>query len=256
MKRRKRKNVTAIVTRKRLSLGSTDLDEMLGGGLLSGSASLVSGAPGVGKTTLGLQFLLAGIKAGQPGLLVSFEEFPAAVIRDASQLGWDLKSLEKEGLLRIIFTSPEVFLSSLKSPDSPLAETLQTWNAERVVLDSAAHFQRLTDDPVELREIYNIVVNALKRERMTSLLLDEAVDVLQTQRGRMASLPFLVDTVLLLRYVEVDSTVQRAIAVMKMRGSTHQKEIRRFEIQKGGLKLGDPFSSREGILSGATRRIA
>lgn len=226
---------------------------MLGGGLLSGSASLVSGAPGVGKTTLGLQFLIAGIKAGQPGLLVSFEEFPASVIRDAQQLGWDLKSLEKEGLLKIIFTSPEVFLASLKSPEGPLAEML---SAERVVLDSAAHFQRLTDDPVELREIYNTVVNALKREGMTSLLLDEAVDVLQIQRGRMASLPFLVDTVLLLRYVEVDSTVQRAIAVMKMRGSMHQKEIRRFEIQKGGLKIGEPFSGREGILSGATRRIA
>ena len=91
---------------------------------------------------------------------------------------------------------------------------------------------------------------------MTSLLLDEAVNVLAVQHGRMASLPFLVDTVMLLRYVEVDSTMQRAIAVMKMRGSTHQKEIRRFEIKPGGLKVGEPFIGREGILSGTTHRIA
>lgn len=248
--------MSTLIPRKRLSFGSTELDQMFGGGLLSGTASLISGAPGVGKTTLGLQFLIAGIKAGQPGLMVSFEEFPASLIRDALELGWDLKALEKDGLLRILFTSPEVFLGSLKAPDSPLAPLMTILAPERVVIDSAAHFQRMTDDPLELREIYNTLVNALKREKMTSLLLDEAVNVLEVQHGRMASLPFLVDTVMLLRYVEVDSSMQRAIAVMKMRGSAHQKEIRRFEIQKGGLKIKEPFTGREGILSGATHRIA
>jgi circadian clock protein KaiC len=138
-----------------------------------------------------------------------------------------------------------------------LAETLQTLAPERVVIDSVAHFQRLTDDiPLELREIYNTLVNAMKREGMTSLLLDEALNVLEVQHGRMAALPFLVDTVIILRYVEIDSAMQRAIAVMKMRGSPHQKEIRRFEIQKGGLKIREPFTGREGLLSGITHRIA
>ena len=229
---------------------------MVGGGLLKGSTTLVSGAPGVGKTTLGLQFLIAGIKADQPALMVSFEEFPASLIRDAFQLGWDLKALEREGLFRIIFTSPEVFLGSLKSQTSPLTETLRALSPERIVIDSAAHFQRITDEPHELRDIYNTLVNAMKRESMTSLLLDEAVNVLEIQRGRMASLPFLVDTVMLLRYVEVDSAMQRAIAVMKMRGSAHQKEIKRFVIKKGGLQIGEPFIGREGILSGTTHRHA
>ncbi len=245
-----------MITKERLSFGSEALDEMVGGGLLKGTACLVTGAPGVGKTTLGLQFLIAGITANQPALLVSFEEFPISLIRDAQQLGWDLKSLEREGLFKIIFTSPEVFLGSLKTPSSPLSETLRTLAPERVVIDSAAHFQRITNDALELREIYNTLVNAMKREGMTSLLLDEVANVLAVQHGRMLSLPFLVDTVMLLRYVEVDSTMQRAIAVMKMRGSAHQKEIRRFEIGKGGLKIGEPFSGREGILSGTTRRMA
>ncbi len=244
-----------LIPRERLSFGSTDLDAMVGGGLFKGSTTLVSGAPGIGKTTLGLQFLVTGAQAGQPGLMITFEEFPASLIRDATQLGWDLKALERGEILRIVFTSPEVFLESIKTEDSFITEALRTLEPERIVIDSAAHFQRLTDDPVELREIYNTLINAIKREQMTSLLLDEAVNVLQEQRGRMASLPFLVDTVMLLRYVEVDSAMQRAIAVMKMRGSTHQKEIRRFEIQTGGLKIGEPFTGREGILSGSTHRI-
>jgi circadian clock protein KaiC len=248
--------MTSIVPRDRLSFGSSELDKMFGGGLLQGTANLVSGAPGVGKTTLGLQYLMAGINIGQPGLLVSFEEFPSSLIRDAKQLGWDLNKLEEDGLFKIIFTSPEVFLGSLQAEDSPLNETLQTLSPERVVVDSTAHFQRLTDDiPIELREIYNTLVNALKREGMTSLLLDEAIDVLQIQHGRMATLPFVVDTVVLLRYIEIDSAMQRAIAVMKMRGSAHQKEIRRFQIRKGGLQIGEPFEGREGLLSGITHRI-
>lgn len=248
--------MTAYTPKERLSFGSKELDEMVGGGLLKGSTCLVSGAPGVGKTTLGLQFLIAGIKSGQPGLMVSFEEFPSSLIRDALQLGWDLRALEKDGLFKIIFTSPEVFLGSLKSHTSPLSETLRTLSPDRVVIDSTAHFQRITHNPLELREIYNTLVNAMKRESMTSLLLDEAVNVLAVQRGRMASLPFLVDMVMLLRYVEVDSTMQRAIAVMKMRGSSHQKEIRRFQIGPGGLKIGEPFTGREGILTGSTHRQA
>lgn len=248
--------MSAVIPKKRLSFGTAEIDQMLGGGLFTGTACLISGAPGIGKTTLGLQFLIAGINAGQPALLVSFEEFPSSVIRDALQLGWDLKALEKDGLLRIIFTSPEVFINSLKSPDNPLLPRSGILPPERVVIDSAAHFQRMSDDPLQLREIYNTLINALKREGMTSLLLDEAVNVLEVQRGRMLSLPFVVDTVVLLRYVEIDSTMQRAIAVMKMRGSAHQKEIRRFEIQKGGLKIKEPFTGREGILSGATHRIA
>ncbi len=248
--------MTTILKKERLAFGSPELDKMVGGGLLQGSTTLVSGAPGVGKTTLGLQFLITGIKAGQPGLMVSFEEFQASLIRDALQLGWDLKALEKEGLLRIIFTSPKLFLESLKTQAGPIAQAIDSLNPERVVLDSAAHFQRLSNDPLELREIYNTLVNAMKRQGITAILLDEAANVMQAQRGRMASLPFLVDTVMLLRYVEVDSSIQRAIAIMKMRGSPHQKEIRRFQIQKGGLEIGEPFTGRAGILSGMPYRIA
>ncbi|MCB0210014.1 MAG: hypothetical protein KDJ52_11820 [Anaerolineae bacterium] len=242
--------------KQRLSLGSSEIDAMLGGGFINGSAVLVRGAPGVGKTTLGLQFLMAGIKAGQRGLLVSFEEFPASLIRDAQLLGWDLKSLEQKGDLGIIFTSPQVFLESLKQQTGPISEKIDSLAPTRMVLDSVAHFQQFTRDPLELREIYNTLVNAIKRQDSTVLLLDEAANIVQQHDTDVAALPFLVDTVILLRYVEVNSTMQRAIAVMKMRGSSHQKEIRSFEIKNGGLALGPPFTGHTGILSGMSHRTA
>jgi circadian clock protein KaiC len=224
--------------------------------LLEESAILISGAPGVGKTTLGLQFLVNGVQLGQPGLLVTFEEFPATLVRDAKSLGWDLRVLEAEGKLRLLFTSPEVFLKSLQSPDSPLSETIRIFAPRRAVLDSMAHFHRFTRDTVELRQIYNALVNGLKREGMTSLLLDESTPLLGAQYSRIGALPFLVDAIVLMRYVEVDSAMQRAIAILKMRGSVHAREIRRFSIGQNGIQVEDPFKGQEGILSGSPHRVA
>jgi len=247
--------MTTIKTRKRLSSGEKTLDAMLGGGFVEGSAVLVSGAPGVGKTTLGLQFLCTGAANGEPGVLVTFEEFPATLIRDAKQMGWDLQQLQAEGLLRIIFTSPDVFLSSLQEPDSPLAETIRTIAPTRAVVDSVTQFTRTTEDPAKLRAIHNSLINALKREGITSLLLAEDAHITHTETGTIVSLPYVVDSVLLMRYVEVDSSMRRALTILKMRGSRHAKEIRGYEIGAGGLKMQEPFENIRGLLSGITRRM-
>ncbi len=241
--------------RKRLSSGEKTLDKMLGGGFIEGSATLVSGAPGVGKTTLGLQFLCAGAAKGEPGVLVTFEEFPATLIRDAQQLGWDLQQLQSDGLLRILFTSPDVFLSSLQEPDSPLAETIRTMAPTRAVVDSVTQFTRTTEDPLKLRAIHNSLINAFKREGITSLLLAEDAHITHTETGTVASLPYVVDSVLLMRYVEVDSAMRRALTILKMRGSRHAKEIRGYTIASGGLQMQEPFENIRGLLSGITQRV-
>ena len=244
-----------VRTRKRLSVGEATLDKMLGGGLVEGTVTLVSGAPGVGKTTLGLQYLYSGIQNGEAGLMVTFEEFPASLMRDARGVGWDLQELQKEGLLRLVFTSPEIFLNSLQSPDSPLSETIRGMSPSRAVIDSATHFRRLSDDPIRLRDIFNTLVNALKREGLTTLLLDEDANISRPRDGRMPSLPFVVDSVFLMRYVEVDSAMSRALTILKMRGSQHDKTIRPYQIQEGGLKMLPPFQDIQGLLSATPRRV-
>src|SRR5512136_2462938 len=109
---------------ERVTSGISGLDDMLQGGFLRGAAVLVRGAPGTGKTALGLQFLIHGVQNNEPGLLISFEEFPQSLHRDAESLGWDLRQLERDGMLHILFTSPQVFLSSLQTPSSPLNQLL------------------------------------------------------------------------------------------------------------------------------------
>jgi circadian clock protein KaiC len=240
----------------RVMTGIAGLDDMLSGGFLQESAVLVRGAPGTGKTTLGLQYLVHGARSGEPGLLISFEEFPQSLHRDAQSLGWDLKALEDKGLLHLHFTSPPVLLESLRSPTSALSRLLLEGGIRRVVLDTVTHFTRITNDPTELRKVYNTLINALKREGVTALLVGED-SRFESQRFEQGRLSYIVDAIVLLRYVEIDSAVQRAMVVIKMRGSDHAKEIRRFEINgKDGVVVTGVFEGREGILSGISHHIA
>jgi len=234
---------------ERVATGVEGLDTMLNGGFLPNSMVLVRGAPGTGKTSLALQFLIHGAKQGEAALFVSFEEFPSSLYRDAQSLGWDLKEFEEKGVLRLMFTSPEVFLASLKPPESHLNRLIHEAGIRRLVLDSVSHFDRLTDDRQELRHIYTRVVNGLRRERITALLLGEESRSSYRQAFK-GGLSFLADVVILMRYVEIDSAMQRAILVLKMRGSAHAKEIRRYQIESGGLNVLDIFEGREGLLSG------
>jgi circadian clock protein KaiC len=241
---------------KRTLLGVPGLDDMLNGGLLTSSVALIQGAPGTGKTTIGTQFLHHGAaKADEAGLLVTFEQFPHTLYRDALGHGWNLRELEQEGKLRVIFTSPQVFLSSLQSPVSPISSAMRDMSVKRIVIDSVSHFRMLTRNPVELRAYHNHLVNGLRREGITSLLVseDSGPDFARGDQGRLA---FVVDSVILLRYVEIDSVMQRAIAVLKTRGSDHDKAIRRFEIKRDGIAVGDAFQGREGLLTGVPRRTA
>lgn len=240
---------------KRVPTGIIGLDEMLSGGFLEGSAVLVRGAPGTGKTLLALQYLVHGAtQRDEPGLLISFEEFPHSLHRDARSLGWDLSRLEQEGRLHLLFTSPQVLLTSLQTPTSPVSRLLLETEIKRVVVDSVSHFRRMSNDPHELRKNYSAIINAFKREGLTSILIGEESRAAYS-REEQGRLSFVVDVIILMRYIEIDSAIQRGIVVLKMRGSEHMKEIRRYEVEEGGINVIGIFEGREAILSGTPYRV-
>lgn len=236
---------------QRIETGIAGLDKMLAGGFLPGSANLLRGAPGTGKTLFALQFLIHGAARGEPGLLISFEEFPQSLQLDAQALGWDLRALQDQGGLHLYFTSPQALLTSLATPGSPLSELFVQQDLRRVVVDSVTHFTRLTNDELALRRIYHQLINAFKREGATALLLAEESRLAAPR----AALSFIVDSIIVLRYVEIESALHRALAVIKLRGSDHAKEIRRYEIRAGGLVVTRTFAGRENILSGISQRV-
>jgi len=241
---------------ERVKTGIPGLDEMLYGGFLPQTANLVEGAPGTGKTTLGMQFIHHGIVAcGEPGLILTFEEFPQQYYSDAASFGWDFRKLEREGKLRVMMTSPEVSKTDLEQVGGRIEGAVQEIGAKRILVDSLSHFTRLSAEPAQLRSIIYGFVNALKREGLTAVLTRESAALLGEAEGADDALAFLVDSYLLLRYVEIESAVHKALLVLKMRGSNHDKRIRQLEITAHGVEVRAAFEGREGIMSGSPRRM-
>jgi circadian clock protein KaiC len=237
--------------------GIKGLDEMLLGGFLPQTANLVEGAPGTGKTTIGMQFIYNGItQFDEPGLIITFEEFPQQYYHDAAAFGWDFEQLEKDSKLRVIMTSPEVTRLDVESVGGMIETAVTEMGARRLLVDSITHFERLTQDPVELRSLEYGFINALKREGLTSLLTRESPTLLGEAPEGDSDIAFVVDSYLLLRYVEIESTIRKALLVLKMRGSDHAKDIRQFEITDHGVEVRSKFEGREGIMSGSPRRMA
>ena len=118
-----------------------------------------------------------------------------------------------------------------------------------MAVDSMTHFESIVSDPYELREIETRLINSIKREGVTSILLKENDSLLGQMSQTTSKIPFIVDTYIVLRYVEIDSAIEKALCILKMRGSDHHKDIRCFRITSK-VSVESKFSGREGIMSG------
>ncbi len=224
---------------------------MIHGGLIQGSAVVVEGAPGTGKTTLGLQFIVNGIeKYNEPGLVITFEEWPSQYYHDALNFGWDLKKYEDEGKLKIIFSDPSSVMEEVEEIGGSLETLIDEMGIKRCLVDSLTHFEYASEDTNSLREMEFNFISALKRENITSILLRENNNLLGDTNS-LSQAPFIADAYFILRYVEIDSAVSKAMLVLKMRGSQHAKDIRQFVIGKNGIVINQKFLGRQGIMSGS-----
>jgi circadian clock protein KaiC len=238
----------------RVKTGIAELDEMLRGGFMLGDAVLIAGSAGSGKTPLALQYLVNGIvKYGEPGVYVTFEQMPDQIYRDAKNFGWDLRKMEEQNKIRIICTSPNLLLES--DGESLLDEVLRDIQPRRIVIDSLSHLEMYVEKKSIRREAYRLV-SFLKTKGMSSLLVWESVQMGSNFNVTEIGLSFLVDCIVALKPVEIESSLRKALVILKMRGSDHDKQLREFEITPTGVKITSAFSNYEGIMTGATRKIA
>lgn len=235
----------------RIATGIAGLDQMLRGGFVPQTANLVEGAPGTGKTTLGMQFIQHGIVAcDEPGLILTFEEFPDQYYRDAAGFGWDFRAHERADRLRVIMSSPEVSAADLLRLNGRLEGLAEQIGARRILVDSLSHLEAAVQDPVALRRTAFELINALKRLGLTAVLTRENPALLGETPDSEEDLAFVVDSYIMLRYVELQGRVEKALLVLKQRGSDHDHDIRQYVITGRGLDVRARFEHAQGLMSG------
>ena len=240
----------------RVLTGIRGLDEVLKGGLPKGRTILVVGSPGSGKTTFAAQFLVGGAKAGEPGLYVSLDETPERVKVDLSSFGWDLDSLERGGKLTFIDATPlkrpsHRFVESGTARENPvsfaipeltlpsLVRTIRRIAAEeetqRIVIDPITSLMLRYPEQIKRRRALLLFFDALESTGCTCLVTSELRTSELERRFQLEE--YLSQGVILLHTMIHEGSIVRGIQVEKMRGISHDEQLRPYQITETGIEV-------------------
>ena len=241
--------------RRRLSMGIPELDRMMGGGVLEGDSLLIAGPSGTGKSALATQFIAAGLRKGEPGIMAIFEERPQGYTDRADSFGLNLKKPQQKGKLEIVYLRPLDL--SVDEVMQEILDAVERVGAKRLVIDSLVSLEMALAPGFreDFREsLYRMIV-ALTGAGVTILSTVEVEDTFTQFSFSHYTISFLTDDIIRLRYVEIDGQLRKVIVVIKMRGGNHSKDIREYVITDRGVVVIRPRSTEyDGLTTGIPTR--
>ena len=237
----------------RITSGSPELDQMCGGGFFRDSIILISGATGTGKTLTVTQFMAGGVANRERCLLFAFEESREQLFRNAIGWGVDFERMEQDGLLRVVCAYPET--AGLEDHLTDMQAIMQQFRPNRVAIDSLSALERVATRR-GFREFVIGLTSFIKQQEVAGLFTSTTPTLLGGASVSEAHISTITDSIILLRYVEMYGEMRRGLTVLKMRGSAHDKDIREFTIDGGGMHVGKPFRDVTGILAGNPVHVA
>jgi len=213
---------------KRISSGIKGLDGLIDGGIPENDLVLLSGACGAGKTIFGLQFIVSATKK-EPGIFVSFEQEIPQIKLIASNFGWDIELLEKEGTIRFLKYDP----FRLEDIMEVIENNIREIKAKRVVIDSISALGMHMPDAGELRRMIVLISNLLRKNGCTSLLISEVLN--NGTLSRFGVEEFVTDGVILMHNRLVRGDYKRVLTIWKMRLTDHSRKVHLYEIKDSGI---------------------
>lgn len=212
--------------------GIGGLDEMLRGGLWPGSTTLLQGPTGSGKTTVALQFMLEGLKRGEPGIYVNFQENPTQLARTIRTLGWTMEDAKAAGLYLLYASPVELQI------DSILVELFRVFREKairRVVVDAIGDLVASASDVQRVFGYLYALGQHFQVRRAASIMTLETTNVGSNVLAGQVSA--MTDAIVALNVERVGDTVRRTLQVVKARGTDHDLAIRELLITTGGTQL-------------------
>jgi circadian clock protein KaiC len=200
----------------------------------------VAGPSGTGKSALATQFIAAGLRAGEPGIMAIFEERPIGYTARADSIGLNLKTPQHTGKLEILYLRPLDL--SVDESMQEILDAIVRVGAKRLVIDSLVGFEMALAPGfrADFRESLYRMIGALTGAGITILSTVEVEDTFTGLPFSHYAISFLTDDIIRLRYVEIDGQLRKVIVVIKMRGGNHSKDIREYVITDKGVVVIQP----------------
>ena len=218
---------------QRVSTGIKGLDKLMTGGYPKGSATLISGGTGTGKTTFLSQFIWDGLKNGEKCLFITLEENPEEIKGDAIQYGWDLDSFEKDGKFKCEYFDP----FELSDMSSRIADLITVNGYTRIAIDSTSLFGMYVNDLYKIRKKLFQLIESLKKSGATAIFSAEIPENEEKKLSRFGVEEFVADGVIILYYVGIGDGVFRNIEIRKMRRTNHKHGVFPLDIKKDGMHV-------------------
>jgi circadian clock protein KaiC len=245
-----------FLAKRRAGFGVAGLDEMIGGGLPAGDATIIAGPSGCGKTVLSAHFVAEGLRTGEPAVLAVFEEHPEDYLERAKSMSLDLETGRRAGTLKVLDLKP-LDLSAEEILHA-IQEAVLEVSAKRLVIDSlnglelalAPNFRE------DFREALYRMVGHLTGGGVSVLMTVEIMESFNEIKFSPHAISFLSQNIVFLRYVELESELRKMVTVIKMRRSKHSSQMREFDITEHGVSVLGAFDDYQGVLTGVPRARA
>ncbi|HXO09211.1 MAG TPA: ATPase domain-containing protein [Solirubrobacteraceae bacterium] len=217
---------------ERVSTGIDALDDMLTDGYWPGSSTLCAGPSGIGKTLMGLHFIVAGAAAGEPGIIASLQENPTQLTRVAQTFGWSL-----DDSVTMLYRSPvDLYIDEWIYE---LLDAIDRLGAKRVLIDSLTDVLFASGDEIGFREYMYSLIQRCSRTGVSLFMTTELPDLFGVNRLSEYGVSHLSDNVLILQYIRGESTIRRAVTALKTRASSNDPRVREFRIGSNGITIDD-----------------
>jgi circadian clock protein KaiC len=227
--------------------GVAELDELLGGGIERGTITILSGPSGVGKTTLGMQFMKEASSRGERSAVYAFEEHTDTLLHRCDAIGIPVRDMIQAGSLSVVQVEPLRF-----SPGEfamLVRREVEEGGARIVMIDGIAGY-RLTLAGDDLVAQLHALCRYLRNMGVTVVLINEVQGITGDFRATETGLSYLCDNLVFLRYFEHDGELRKAIGVLKKRVGDFGKALREMEITECGIRVGHPLTGLRGLLTG------